>query len=120
MTKCHLSPAQWLPKPATRQFPEKRRALRATWSPRGGEGEESAQRAAQGLGARNSPSISSRPVEGRGRKKLRARMRLEFATDAEGHENGFAQVQFHRARADVMAIYAHVLELHAAFSAPAL
>ena len=30
----HLSPSQWLPKPATSQFPHKRRALRATWSPR--------------------------------------------------------------------------------------
>ncbi len=30
----HLSPAQWLPKPATSQMPQKRRALRATWSPR--------------------------------------------------------------------------------------
>ena len=28
-----LTPAQCLPKPATSQFPEKRRALRATWSP---------------------------------------------------------------------------------------
>jgi hypothetical protein len=35
-----LTPAQWLPKPATSQFPEKGRALRATWSPNGGEGEE--------------------------------------------------------------------------------
>ncbi len=34
-----LSPAQWLPKPATSQIPETRRALRASWSPRGGEGE---------------------------------------------------------------------------------
>ena len=34
-------PAQWLPKPATSQFPEKRCALRATWSPLRGEGAES-------------------------------------------------------------------------------
>ena len=56
----HLSPAQWValpalagqfpktefvdcatgkPKPATSQFPDKKRASRATWSPKGGEGE---------------------------------------------------------------------------------
>jgi hypothetical protein len=29
----HLSPAQWLPKPATSQFPESRRSLRELWSP---------------------------------------------------------------------------------------
>jgi hypothetical protein len=29
----HLSPAQWLPKPATSQLPHKSNALRATWSP---------------------------------------------------------------------------------------
>jgi hypothetical protein len=29
----HLTPAQWLPKPATRWFPDKRGALRALWSP---------------------------------------------------------------------------------------
>ena len=28
-----LTPAQWLPKPATSQFPEKGRSLRETWSP---------------------------------------------------------------------------------------
>ncbi|MDB6065082.1 MAG: hypothetical protein JWR26_1290 [Pedosphaera sp.] len=30
--RCHLSPAQWLPKPATSQLPEKRRSLRELWS----------------------------------------------------------------------------------------
>jgi hypothetical protein len=60
-----LTPAQWValpalanrlpqnglvacatgkPKPATSQFPERRRALRATWSPNGGEGEAMANR----------------------------------------------------------------------------
>src|SRR4051794_4507749 len=34
-----LTPAQWLPKPATSQFPHKRRTLRAMWSLKG-EGEE--------------------------------------------------------------------------------
>ncbi|GEM_PF-5809691 len=29
----HLSPSQWLPKPATSQFPQKGRSLRETWSP---------------------------------------------------------------------------------------
>ena len=33
-----LTPAQWLPKPATSQFPERRRSLRELWSPCG-EGE---------------------------------------------------------------------------------
>ncbi len=33
-----LSLTQWLPKPATSQFPETGRSLRETWSPRGGEG----------------------------------------------------------------------------------
>src|SRR5690348_10245067 len=28
-----LTPAQWLPKPATSQFPERRRSLRELWSP---------------------------------------------------------------------------------------
>ena len=28
-----ITPTQWLPKPATSQFPHKRRALRASWSP---------------------------------------------------------------------------------------
>ena|ERR1700722_12381869 len=31
-SKPYLSPAQWLPKPATSQFPHKRRTLRDTWS----------------------------------------------------------------------------------------
>src|ERR1700719_1331091 len=30
--KCHRSPTQWLPKPATSQLPEKRRSLRELWS----------------------------------------------------------------------------------------
>jgi acid phosphatase (class A) len=34
-----LTPSQWLPKPATSQFPQKSCALRATWSPDGGEGD---------------------------------------------------------------------------------
>jgi len=29
----HLTPAQWLPKPATSQLPNKDDALRAKWSP---------------------------------------------------------------------------------------
>ena len=29
----HLTPSQWLPKPATSWLPSKRRALRALWSP---------------------------------------------------------------------------------------
>ncbi len=39
-----LSPAQWLPKPTTSQSPDKRRALRALWSPlsRGARGPERA------------------------------------------------------------------------------
>ncbi len=36
-----LTPAQWLPKPATGKFPDKSFALRAPWSPNGGEGDES-------------------------------------------------------------------------------
>ncbi len=41
-----LSPAQWLPKPATSQFPQLGRSLRETWSsiPNGGEGEVSSGR----------------------------------------------------------------------------
>ena len=35
-----LTPTQWLPKPATSQVPKNSCALRATWSPGGGEGEE--------------------------------------------------------------------------------
>jgi len=31
-----LTPAQWLPKPATSQLPHKRRSLREMWSPRRG------------------------------------------------------------------------------------
>ena len=34
-----LTPTQWLPKPATSQFPHKSPALRASWSPLRGEGE---------------------------------------------------------------------------------
>gem|GEM_PF-6466740 len=32
-----LTLTQWLPEPATSQFPEKRRSLRETWSPRRGD-----------------------------------------------------------------------------------
>src|SRR5689334_15197297 len=49
---CHLSPSQWLPKPATSQFPEKGRALRATWSPRGGEGDGIASKALARVGGK--------------------------------------------------------------------
>ena len=41
----YLTPSQWLPKPATSQFPHKRRSLRETWSlplARAGEGENNA------------------------------------------------------------------------------
>src|SRR6185312_13900600 len=44
----NLTPAQWLPKPATSQFPHTRRTLRVLWSPDGGEGEET-----QGLSYRD-------------------------------------------------------------------
>jgi hypothetical protein len=39
MGKGLLSPAQWLPKPATRWVPQVEKPLRGTWSSRGGEGE---------------------------------------------------------------------------------
>ena len=39
IVSCPLTPSQWLPKPATSQLPQKSSALRAMWSPDGGEGE---------------------------------------------------------------------------------
>jgi hypothetical protein len=56
-----LTPAQWLPKPATSQFPHTRRTLRVTWSPDGGEGEDCGRRAVQGFKARKFFSANSHP-----------------------------------------------------------
>ncbi len=41
LNKQPLTPTQWLPKPTTIQFPHKRRALRASWSPSDGAREKS-------------------------------------------------------------------------------
>jgi hypothetical protein len=57
-----LTPTQWLPKPATSQFPERRRTLRATWSPR--RGRRSGATAVQGFNARDSASGNSPPGRG--------------------------------------------------------
>ena len=61
-------PAQWLPKPATSQFPEKGYALRATWSPLRGEGED----------AKDGPAYLTQPYLPRRQSWMPRQMPTEF------------------------------------------
>ena len=82
-TGCHLSPSQWLPKPATSQLPKLGRALRALWSPAsGGEGEDFFGTGYPG----RCPGLSYFAPMGLQQAALRAEIRLEMKRTERKHD----------------------------------